>query len=252
MNDENNYKKIENKLQYCRKKLEPVFTDFIEVSKANKFLDSVEERNVKNIIFGGFEDAERVIICFYPDFMEPDKRDFPICVIKIEYNAKFSKKLSHRNFLGSLIGLGIKREKIGDICVNDDYAVVFVYKDISEFIIFNLNKVGSTKVKSSIIDYDRTEEFISSNNNQSTKIITVASLRVDAVLSACFNLSRAKICDLVKAEKVFINQSVIKSASKTVNQNDKVTLRGFGRIRINEVKGKSKKDRTIIEVIINK
>ncbi len=240
------FSKAFDRAYYCIKNYEPSFTEFLDPYTVSSLLSLLDNKyNIIIKIFGGLDDCERKKIGFFPEFMVDDKFDFPISVIEITYNTKYSRKLSHRDFLGSIIGLGIVRGKIGDIFVTEEKAFVFVDDDIADFININLDKVGNTKVKSKIVSVDDIEI---SQGNKEAKNITVSSLRIDAVLSAVFNLSRGKTNELIKAKKAFVNWRVCESTSLQVSAESIVTLSGFGRVKIIEIVGKTKKDRFLLSI----
>ena len=240
------FSKAFDRAYYCIKNFEPAFTEFLDPYKISSILSLLGYKfDFNTKVFGGMDNCERQKLGFFPEFMLEEDYKFPISVIEITYNLQFSKKLTHRDFLGSLIGLGIVRGKIGDIIIEDDKVYVFVDEDIADFINVHLEKVGHTKVKTKIISY---EDIKPKEETMECKNITVSSLRLDAVLSGVFNMSRGKISDLIKAEKAFINWNMCDSVSKQVSEGDIITLRGFGRVKIVELVGKTKKDRFLLSI----
>ncbi|WP_250278922.1 YlmH family RNA-binding protein [[Clostridium] colinum] len=241
------FSKIIDQLIFCKKNYENTFTDFLPILKYLEFNTLLSKYYIQEniMIFGGFSDAERVIIGFFPEYIEPNNNDFPISVLEITYNKKYSKELNHRDFLGSILGLGIDRSKVGDIVINDDKAICFLYNDILEYVNINLEKVSSTKVKTKILTL---EECNIPKPKLEEKAIIVSSLRLDAVLSGAFNLARGKISDYIKGEKAFVNFVVNINGAKNVKEDDIITLRGVGRIKVLNIIGKTKKDRIILNI----
>lgn len=240
------FAKVIDQALLCLKSYKTVFTEFYDPYKISLFLNALKTESDLNIqTFGGYDEAERIKLAFSPSYIEVDVYDFPIAILEICYNQKFSRKLTHRDFLGSILGLGIVRGKVGDIIIQDDKAVAFVNKDISEYIYNNLERVSSAKVS---INNSDIKKFVNSTVERKECKITVASLRVDAVLSTAFNLSRSKASDFISSEKVFINWNIVYSSSKQVTQGDIVTIRGVGRIKILEVLGKTKKNRFLVNL----
>lgn len=231
---------------YCIKKYKPAFTDFLDPYKTSELLKLIGNNNEFNIkIFGGTENCERNIIGFFPEYIEINIYDFPISAVKIKVNTKFCTMPAHKDFLGSIIGLGITREKTGDIIINENKAFVFVKDDILDYICCNLDRVGNTKVQVSKV------EFIKCENNKSKlteQNIISSSLRIDTILSAAFKLSRSKASEFILSGKVYINWILIENVSKQVNIGDVITLRGCGRIKILDIEGKTKKDRIILNI----
>ena len=242
------YSKVLEQLIFSNKKYEKTFSEFLPPLKATEILQYIKKNNTfQNVeIFGGYENAERVMLGFCPEYLELEKNDFPICILEITYNEKYSRELTHRDFLGSLIGLGIDRSKIGDIILDGNKAICFVEQDIANYIEFNLEKVGSTKIK---IKSSSLKEYEIPKQNFEEKTIIVASLRLDSVLGHSFNLARGKISDLIKGEKAFLNWALETSPAKIVKENDIITLRNFGRIKILNISGKTKKDRIVLNII---
>ncbi|ONI47320.1 hypothetical protein AN644_00780 [Candidatus Epulonipiscium fishelsonii] len=165
----------------------------------------------------------------------------PISILKVEIKMKISEPLTHRDFLGSLLGLGIERKKIGDIIVKPFGAYIFVHKDINEFIKWNLIKISKhTKIEITEIkeqDLELEEPKFKEING------TVSSLRVDAVFSLGFKISRTTVNKLLQQDKGKCNGVLVK-ASSLMKEGDVGSLRGYGKIRLQAISGKTKKDRT--------
>ncbi len=241
------FSKALDKAYFCIKRHEPSFTDFLDPYKISEILRIIGNRSdFKTVVFGGIDGCERQKIGFFPEFYNEEDFVFPIDAIEITYNSKYSKKLAHRDFLGAMIGLGITREKIGDIIIENESAYVFIDSDIVDFVCFNLEKAGNVKVKVKSVGIDN---IVLSESKNNIRNITVSSLRLDVVLSGAFNLSRSKVSELIKAEKAFVNWALAETGSIQVRVGDTVTLRGAGRIRINEILGKTKKDRLLISIL---
>ena len=165
--------------------------------------------------FGGYEGAERAVVCFYDGSYGYEYFDWPVCAVKVSANGK--AVMSHRDYLGSLVGLGIKREMLGDIVVCKEYAVVFCHSDIVDFIVYNLTKVGRMNVSAQVCD---TEELDLPERTYKDKSATVSSLRLDCVVSAATNMSRGNSCEAVQRGYVFHNYEEAKSTSRTVADGD--------------------------------
>ncbi len=238
------YAKSLDKAELTFKKYVPAFSVFFDPFKLGKFLKMLGHTDIQVIPYGGFEESERRMLGFFPEYYDWQVSDFPITPVEIAFT-QFSKALSHRDFLGSVLGLGITREKIGDIIVEDKRAVVFAESRIAEYIAANLEYVGHTKVGANLLD-----SYEPPCKTAAEKKITVASLRLDAVLCSCFNMSRNKVSDLIRGEKAYVNWLGTDKSSKQLSEGDVVTLRGNGRLRIKEINGKTKKDRILLTVEI--
>lgn len=241
------FSKIIDQLNFCQKNYENTFTDFIPILKYLEFRSILFKQHIEqNVsIFGGFEEAERIIIGFFPEYVEADNNLFPISILEITYNEKYSRALTHRDFLGSILGLGIDRAKVGDILIDNNKAICFLYNDIVDYVHINLEKVGSTNVKTKVL---KLQNYNIPKPKLEEKTIIISSIRIDSVLSGVFNISRGKISDYIKGEKVFLNFAIETSSSKNVKENDIITLRGMGRIKILNVVGRTKKDKIILNI----
>jgi len=223
-----------------------LFSDFLSPSETAKACDILKKvGDISCLAFGGYTESERNMICIYPDYLDKDDVDFPISALRISYNTKFSPSLSHRDFLGSILGLGIERDKLGDIVINDNNAICFVERSIADYIVSGLEKVGRTKVDIKIAEIN---EDIVSKKNMTTKSITVASLRADAVFGAVFGESRNSIQLLISSEKASINWVPVKSSSVSVKEGDVLSLKGGGRGILLSVNGETKKGRISITI----
>ena len=174
-------------------------------SRHSDFLDPRQQKIAGDILgmqkdisfgfFGGIEDSERAVCVIYDDNYEITEEDIPVIILSITWN-KCSKRLAHRDFLGSILGCGIKREKVGDIILDEDRAYVACMSDISKYLLYNLSKVGSTAVSVSETNEAQKKEEV-------VKIITstVASLRLDSLITTGYGISRAKAVEIVKAAR---------------------------------------------------
>lgn len=207
-----------------------------ETSVVSTFLD---KNYVEYSLYGGYENATRVMLSL--GFSDSQ---FPITPLHVK--SRGTKSLTHRDYLGSLMGLGIKRECVGDIItLNDKEAVVFVRSDISAYIQSELSKVASSSVNVSLYQGD-TSEFTA--NFEQLRLI-VSSMRIDNVVSACANCSRAGSAQLISGEKVFVNYLQANKPSKLLSEGDVISIRGCGKFIIAQQMGITKKDRLVINVL---
>ena len=214
------------------------FSDFLNMDEQS----TAAKLNLPCCSFGGYENAERVVIGFGD---EVNSSDFPICCIKIEpLQQKFADKLSHRDFLGSLMNLGINRSTLGDIIINDNCGYLFCLNSISDYIIQNLTRVKHTSVKCEVISAD-TELKI--KEPEETEII-VSSLRADAVISSVYKLSRNETAELFNKEIVFINSKSVSKGAVFLKENDIVSVRHKGRFIFVKELRKTKKDRIVVSI----
>lgn len=221
-----------------------VYTDFLNLNEQSLLLSAVK-RNVT--LFGGHENAERNIAIFGNSEEFGYEYAPPVKCLKAEpLNKKFSDELSHRDFLGSLMNLGIKRETLGDIIINENTSYIFCLETVAEYLCDNLTKVKHTNVKCTLCE-ELPEE---TEKEPEERIVHAASERLDAVTGAVYNLSRSESALLITSKKVFVNSKLCENTSYGLKPGDIVSVRGFGRYVYSENAGKTKKDRLKARILI--
>ncbi len=196
--------------------------------------------DINTEFFGGYDEAERCMFICYPEYIEPD---YDSLFAVLEITGRDIAELSHRDYLGSLMGLGIKRENIGDILPFDDRCIVFARPEMARYITDNLTKIGRHGI--SIKTVSVSQISIPKKKTQFMRE-TVAALRLDCVVAAALNISRSKAADLIKAERVNLNFETAKSVSMAVAEGDLISVRSFGRFKLTEVCGITRKGRNSI------
>ncbi len=236
--------KIYDKYIMCDRSGQNTFTDFVSPNIFYKVKQVMDNANyIKFFYSGGIKNTERKIICFATENSVEDIL-FPITSLKIKYNKKFSKGILHKDVLGSLIGLGIERKKIGDIIISEEGIYVLVENDIVSYVMNNIIYIGKTKIK---IEEIEIEKINIKESEEKLYTSTVASKRLDVIISKLFNMSRSVASELIKKEKVFVNWIVVNSNKLEVKEGDMVTVRKYGRCKIERFIGKSKKGKERIE-----
>lgn len=191
---------------------------------------------------GGYTGSERKRVVICPDYMDPEDAGNGLAFLSIK--GRFQKtRPGHRDFLGSMLGLGLKREKIGDILVNAEGAHVVVTVGVAPYIRAHLSMVGRWEV---MVDEIGPDELQVPEEKIKTVNTTVPSMRLDVVAAAGFGVSRSKMADYIKAEKVSLNWQVKNSASRAVKEGDVISIRGRGRVEVEEIKGTSKSGRLFL------
>jgi len=237
------FSKVLDRALLCEKRGTRTFSDFLDPLSARSFAEVLElDASCGIMSYGGAFGCERLMIGFYSEYDTMAESDFPIRALEIVHN---NDKLSHRDFLGSILGAGISRDKLGDIFVFADRAIAFLEAEISEHVFNSLSSVGSTSISCSILDDDF---LIAPFADAHPKNLVVSSMRLDAIVSGIFNLSRGKAAKLIESEKVFVNWQEVKSASKLVTEGDNITLRGTGRAKIESINGTTSKDNSSVTV----
>lgn len=200
--------------------------------------------------FGGYVYSERQMAAFLPDaflYMEESEIQnlYPIRIVKITpVHVKFAEELGHRDYLGALLNLGIERSKLGDILVQEKSAYVFVNETLADFIVSELVKVRHTIVLPQIVE---SAEFIYEPKFEIVKG-TVASVRLDSLLSLAYNSSRSKLTGLIEGARVYVNGKLITSNAYHIKDNDIISVRGMGRFQFRQIVSETKKGRYYVEL----
>lgn len=220
----------------------PIYSAFLDdrqLAFCEAALKSKWEGNF--LTLGGYEAAERRVIAFGAENEAETEPPFSAVV----FNYPESAGLSHRDFLGSLMSLGIKRELLGDILVGKGRAAVFV-SNAALGLVLEIKKVGNTGVRitSDFSPADIPEQEFSEIRS------TVASLRLDAVVSSAFKISREKACELIRQKGVMHNRVMTFEPADRVSEGDRFSVRGFGKFELSEAGDRSKKDRIFILIKI--
>ncbi len=219
---------------------EPSFLGFLNEVEAAEACGYLKNRRVNFTLSGGFPQASRVYLCICDS---TDSVRFPITALSIKSTG--SKPLTHRDFLGSLMGLGIKRECIGDILLSsDNQAVVFVREDMAPHIIRDLDKVSRDRVKVSYYS----EDIESLCNRTEDSRIIVSSMRIDNLVSSLVGCSRSVASELIKNDKIFCNYLLVKKPSLVIVKDDIISIRGYGKYIIGDFAGKSRRDNIILNI----
>ncbi|MCC3864545.1 RNA-binding protein [Terrisporobacter petrolearius] len=236
--------RIIDKANGCLKNYDVRFSDFLnpfEVESAKAILNVNDD--LKYTVDGGYDESERKIVFIYPFYMDYEDINETLRFIQIEGNFKF-KSISHKDYLGSLLSLGIKREKIGDIIIHENFCQVIVTFDICDFILMNLEKVARNNVKLKEISR---KEVVYNPPNYKEINFTVSSSRIDCIISGLYNISRQESAKLISNEKVQVNYEKITSCSKEIKSESLISVRGKGRSQINNIGGLTKKGKIKVQ-----
>lgn len=222
-----------------------VFSDFLNLNELHilQYL-STDDLGVSLRLSGGYEEAERQIAAFLPDAFLYDEPDFPIsCVAIRPLNARFSEDLNHRDYLGALMHLGIERNCLGDILLQDTTAYVFCHRKMQELICREVTRIRHTSVMA-------VPEDPASIPKPKFKDIsgTVSSVRLDSVLALAFGLSRSKAIPYIEGGQVYVNARLVTSNGYTLHPGDLISVRGLGKFRYVDVGHQSKKGKYWIDI----
>lgn len=241
---------LRDKLVQCDKEDAVSYSYFLD-SRQRVVAEQFCRKYCKNQYFfwGGYEEAERTICFFLPwylmvrDFEAGLESESPLTVIRI--TPRGGIMLSHRDYLGALMGLGIKRELVGDILVSPQCADMIIFRKILSYLEINYEKAGRASLDITEIPFSAMH---SGGGERQILQITVASLRLDTLMAAIFHLSRGKAAECIGGGQVFINGQLAEKPEKNLQAGDKIVLRGKGKVALQSVGGKTRKDKISVTI----
>ena len=239
--DELFFIKLQQAYDMVQRKMVPKFTSFLDEGQVFLARRYVEQYRLENALFwGGYKDAKRCMLGFFPDYMEPTGDAFPMA----SFTALYRKAdcLSHRDFLGSLMALQIKREAVGDILVSEGSCIMFVTDKVAPLVSGEISKIGRVGVK---IEPGITMPILAEEKFQEISG-TVASLRLDCMVALLTGKSWEKAGDFIKAGIVSLNYRVEEKGSIPVTAGDILTVRGFGKAKVSAEMNQTKKGRYFV------
>ena len=231
--------RVSDLCQLTYKTSAPHYMGFLSETESAVCADMLNHSGERFSLFGGFDGAQRKMLCVFPEWC--NEPDFPICAITFTYRPEY--KLLHKDFLGSLMALGITRESVGDILVESGRAVAFVKDSVSNFILTQTEKIGRVGVEVKIGYKDP----LPSAGELIACTVTVSSMRLDCVVSALCGVSRNSALEYIAASRVLLNSLPVQKPTRTVSDGDSVTVRGAGKFYIVKSDEYSKKGRTILK-----
>lgn len=227
----------------------PQLTDFLNLREQtilNNLINKYDDLFVN--YFGGYDGAERVRGIIAPDYFVPKESDYGIAMYEIRYPEKFAN-LHHGQILGSLTGSGVERDRFGDIITDGENWQFFVFDSMSDYIEDQVKKIGPYKIHLIEKSFN---DLLLPKDESTDETITVQSLRLDTIIADVYDLSRQSAKALVDHGKVQINWVVNKNASSFITITDTLSVRGYGRIRINDIMGRSRNNKYLLSVNIIK
>ena len=234
---------IADMIKICEKSFSPRFSGFLSESEslaAEKFLAYMGTGEYR--FFGGYEGAQRLMLCVYPEYCQPEEGDFPLRVIR--FDSRGASSLTHRDYLGSLMSLGIERSRTGDIVCDENGAYAVLCPEAADMAVMSLTKIGRVGVKVRFAD----GETVAREDKFSEMTATVASLRLDCIVAAAVRVSREKAAVLIRSGSVSVNHGITESVSENVSEGSVLSVRGAGRFILSEIGGSTKKDRVRITI----
>ena len=223
------------------------FSDFLNLNEQN-MVSSLKQQFPQVVMetFGGYDNAERQMVAFHPDALA-FTWEYPIDCLKIEPKAiKFSENLSHRDYMGALLNLGVDRSVIGDIIVQEQAAGFVCQSKMTEFFLENLCRVRHTNIL--ITKVNDPEEFPHPNLESING--TCASVRLDSLIALAFKASRSSMVSYIESGQVFVNGKLITSNGYEPKEGDIVSVRGKGRFIFDGVSHQTKKGRCGVRILL--
>lgn len=238
-------KQIEAKINDCTRLCEKYacarFTAFLTEEEQAEFAYAAD--GVNTLFFGGYDDAKRKVFGAFPEWQEIDRGEYPIAVISVE--KKYPKELTHREYLGTILSLGLERDTIGDILVHEGGAYVFCLKSVEDTLRLGIDKISNCGVKVKSVSVGEIEI---PQQEYDDLFCVAASMRLDALVSAVTKLSRAKAAELIRASKVSLNHKETEDVSKGVETGDTLSVRGFGKYVVFSEDGKTGSGRLHVHI----
>lgn len=223
----------------------PYLTSFLDPREQYILTTIVGQYDDVELAFdGGYEKAERKRALIFQKYYQVQPDDFEISVIEFEYATKFNS-LSHGSIMGSVLGAGITRDKLGDIINADERWQCFIDNAMKVFIAIQVNKIGRVTVNIKPVALDN---IIEEENKWVEDTAILSSLRLDTFLAGCLNMGRDKVKTLIESGRVKLNWAEMDKANITIEQNDIISVRGFGRIQYLKLLSRTKKDKYLIKI----
>ena len=220
------------------------YSGFLSLAEQDDFLRSKESAGFSFILTGGYENAERKLLAAGNE-TEMGPPDPPVSVIAVKPKSeKYAEELTHRDYLGAVLGLGIERILIGDILVREHRAWLFCLSSAADMIVSSLDQVRRTTVTAEITAADVPEL----QPRYAPLRVNVSSERLDAVIAAFANLSRGQTDKLFAAEKVFVNGRMATDRSARLKEGDTFSVRGFGKAVYDGIDYETKKSRYMVRI----
>lgn len=235
-------KRISELAGYCYQRDIRSYTDFLTLNEQTIF-HSMKHMlpPVTWLMAGGYEAAERKVVCFLPSY-EDETADLPISILEaVPASPRFAKQLTHRDYLGAVMNLGITRSAVGDILMNGNGCFIFCLDKMAAFLAEELTMVGHTPVLCRPVKQAETFAPVFEKVGGS-----VASPRLDSVLALVFKTSRSKALPYIEGEKVFIDGRLCISPGRQLKGGEIISVRGLGKFRYTGVENETKKGRLFI------
>ncbi|GEO66148.1 RNA-binding protein [Levilactobacillus spicheri] len=236
---------VGNWLQQSQDEYRPVLTHFLNPRQVYVATTLARRADVPVRFSGGYPGAEMQRALFYPDYYQPTDTDFELSLVRIDYPVKFAT-LHHSQILGTLLGSGIEREIIGDILTDGQTWQLVTETGMLDYLTGQVDRIG--RVKARLVPADWATR-VRPLDEWTPETATLSSLRLDNIVGSGFHLSRHRAKELIEAGKIRVNWADTEKPDYELDVADLVSVRGFGRIRLDEVAGRTKKEK--IRVVLS-
>lgn len=239
-------RKAEDKIKLCVNRYSLTSTGFLNEREQDILLSRLTvPHDVKSELIGGYGDAERRIMIFYPEYLDPSEEESPVTAVRASYYKDY--ELSHRDLLGAVMGLGISRECVGDILIDKEKHVadIVIKNEIRDFMLNEFTSAGRAKleVKEILISELHIPERETENITD-----TVASPRIDAIASSGFGISRENAASVIRSGRLYLNRRLCTECDRSVPDNSVITATGYGKFKVSVSEKLSKKGRIFIKI----
>lgn len=245
--------KLLDKIEFTSKRNSIEYTDFLDMRQRQMLEKLMKDiKFINYVAYGGYKTAERTIIIIFPNKLEElfkdDQFDYNTIFgfIRITLPNELKRMYSHRDYLGAVIKIGVKREKVGDIITSADGAEIIVLKDTERYILNGLKEL--TRFSKAEFESIKMDEMKIEEPKTQVLNIIIPSMRTDCIVSEIIRTSRAKATEIIKEERVFINHEPIIKGAKEVKTNDIITVRGKGRFKVGKIINSTKKGNLVMEI----
>lgn len=245
--------KLLDKIEFVNSKNSVEYTEFLDMRQRQLLEKILKDLKIQNYVaYGAYKTAERTAIIIYPEKLDEvfknDNFDYNVIfeVIRIQLPNELKGIYSHRDYLGAVIKIGMKREKVGDIITSKDGADIIVLKEAEKYIREGLKEL--TRFSKADFQSIKIEELNVEEPETQVLNIIIPSMRVDSIVSEAIRTSRSKATGIIKEERVFVNHELVTKGSKELKENDLITVRGKGRFKVGKILNQTKKGNLVLEI----
>ncbi|MFC4409285.1 RNA-binding protein [Chungangia koreensis] len=224
----------------------PKLTDFLDPRQrfiVQSIVGAAQE--IDTSAYGKFEEAERMRMYIHPPYFEPTQEDFSVTAFEITYPSKFLS-LEHRDVLGALMSIGVDRSKFGDIRLDEERIQFTINSEMADYVQANLTTIGKAKVH--LNEVSESGSLIPYEDEWLEELHIISSMRLDTVLSSVLNISRQKASMLIHGGRVKVNWTVREQPAFELQESDLLSVRGYGRMKIFMIEGRTKKDKIRLQI----